>query len=333
MTSTDIALYQGSERSDIVRQALLQVIDGIDWPTRQHVVVKPNLVQTSRPAAITHRDTLAVVLEAIRSRYNGRLTIAEGCALEDTADAFAGQGYPELAAFYGCDLLDLNADEPHAVTVYDRAGEAMHLRLAQTIVKSDCRISLSVPKTHDAVLVTLSIKNMIMGSLMDRRRTARGLRTVWQNRLGQILHGHGNGWGSDKIAMHQSYPIMNVNLAVVAPLVWPHLVLLDGFVAMEGAGPIDGEPVPWGVAFAGRDALAVDALAARLMGFAVDEVGYLHYCAQLGLGSVDFEQLRILGNVEPEAVQRTFKPHPHHGAQRQWIHAEAGQLLAAPSLP
>ena len=247
--------------------------------------------------------------------------------MHPTPEAFALQEYPALATFYHARLVDLNADETVPVHAYTRQAQFQDLRLARTIVDSDCRISLTVPKTHDTVLATLSIKNMIMGALVNRRVAVDNRKPFWFDRLGQIVHGHGNGWGSDKIAMHQSYPMMNLNLAALAPLVWPHLAIVDGTVAMEGAGPVDGDPVDWGIVLAGTDPLAVDATAARLMGFAVEEIGYLSYCAQLNLGTAEAADIAVVGNVAPDDVARRFRPHPTHRAQRQWQIPQSSVLL------
>ncbi len=322
-----VALCQGSERAANLRCALELVIDEIDWPSCRDVVVKPNLVMPSHRPAVTHRDALATVLEVVRTRYGGVLTIAEGCALDSTGDAFRALEYDRVAAFYQAGLVDLNADATIRVTVYSRRTGPLRVRLARRIVESDCRISLSLPKTHDAALVTLSIKIMVMGSLVNRRVAASGDRPAWQDRIGQIVKGHGNGWGSDKTAMHQGYAILNINLALLATVVRPHLSVLDGFTAMEGAGPIDGLPVPWRIAVAGTDALAVDVMTAHLMGFECDEIGYLHYCAQLGLGCANLKAIQLTGNAAPEHVRRRFVPHPGHGEQRRWHQPHAARLL------
>ena len=55
---------------------------------------------------------------------------------------------------------------------------------------------------------------------------------------------------SDKMKMHQSYPVINLNLALIAPLVAPHLTVIDAFEAMEGNGPTEGTPVPLRLALA-----------------------------------------------------------------------------------
>jgi uncharacterized protein (DUF362 family) len=126
---------------------------------------------------------------------------------------------------------------------------------------------------------------------------------------------------------------MNLNLARLAPLVLPHLSILDGYVAMEGAGPVHGDPVPWRIALAGTDPLAVDVVAANLMGYALKQIGYLAHCAQLGLGQADLAKIAIVGNVAPETVARSFRPHPQHRAQRQWAHPQEAELLASAVAP
>jgi len=333
MPTANVALYQNTERVAAVQQAFAAVIDDMPWQTYQQVVVKPNLVMYDRPYANTHPEALRTVLAMIRDHYQGPVTIAEGCALHRTPAAFAAHGYAALAQQYHCRLLDLNEDATIPVTVYDRADRELELRLARTIVESDCRISLSLPKTHDTVLVTLSLKNMIMGALVNRRVATCHTRPYWVDRLGQLMHGHGNGWGSDKMAMHQSYPIINLNLAQLAPLVRPHLGILDGFIAMQGAGPVNGDPIPWGIALASTDPLALDVFTAQLMGFRLEEIGYLAYCAQAGLGVADLAAIAVTGNVLPAQVRRVFTPHPQHQQQREWHHPRAAELRQrAPAL-
>jgi len=318
-----VTLYRGENRREIVRTALDPVMNEIDWSTRTSVVVKPNLVVYDAPYAVTHRDTLETVLAVIRDRYAGPLTIAEGCAIQSTAAGFAYHNYYDLAQRYNCTLVDLNADEVSEIPLYGPHDSPLHLRVAKSALESDCRISLSVPKTHDAVLMTGTVKNMIMASLVNRRVTRRPGRPHWQEWMGRMIRGHGNGWGSDKLAMHKSYPLINLNLARLAPFLWPHVALLDGFVAMEGDGPIEGDPVDWRVAFSGTDALAVDALAAYLMGLNLTEIGYLYYCSQLGLGVGDIDSIRIEGNAPPSKVARRFRLHSGHVKQRQWRYSGA----------
>jgi uncharacterized protein (DUF362 family) len=341
--NTVVSLIRGDDRYDNVSRALDQMADQISFEGRQRVLIKPNLVMLQQLSA-THIDALRAVLDFVRARYDGPLTIAEGSAVFNTWSAFAHFGYEALAEQYDVTLVDLNTDAVVPVQVYGYRFRPATLRLARTVVDSDLRISVGPPKTHDTVIVTHSIKNMVMGTLVNPTVTERtsvpkrsmlGVleavvpRWVRHSRLAQWAMLHiARVSPSDKFAMHQGYPVINVNLAKLAPWVWPHVAVIDGFEAMEGEGPTDGTPVEWRVALAGTDALAVDTLATYLMGFDPAEVGYLHYCSHLGLGVGDLAQINVAGNVASADVRRTFRPHPgsHHQCQWQvegvdrWLH-------------
>lgn len=338
---TTVALIQGNDRYANVRAALDLVADDITFEGRRQVLIKPNLV-SHRQLSATHPDALRAVLDFVRARYAGPLLIAEGAALVNTWQSFAHFGYEALVAPYDAVLVDLNADETVPVQVYDRHLRPKTLRLARTVVDSDLRISVGPPKTHDAAIVTLSIKNMVMGSLVNPTVATRdvpqheSLGTLDKLTPQWVRFSALADWvmarmaannPSDKFSMHQGYPVFNLNMAMLAPWVWPHLAVLDGFEAMEGPGPTKGDPVDWRVALAGTDALAVDAFTARLMGFDPNEIGYMHYCQRLGLSVADFADIKATGNVEPVAVQRQFKPHPGYRRQLKWRFEAANRLL------
>ena len=329
-----VALARRGSRSETVAAALASIGDAVDLSTVRHVLIKPNFVNTQRQLAATHVDAVRAVLEMVRDRYDGRVTIGEGPAASPASVAFAAYGYEDLARSYDAELVDLNADETVPVRVYNRRLRPMTLRLARTAVEADYRISVGPPKTHDTVVVTLSIKNLAMGALVNPgapETDGRGLHVsddlirrvpVWlqHSRLAEAA----KPWisrlpgGSSKLAMHQSIPVMNLNLALVASAMWPHLAVVDGWRGMEGAGPGMGDPVEWGIAVAGTDALSVDVVTADLMGFDPTTIGYLDYCLRMGLGIGDLANIDVIGDVKPEAVRRQFVPHPTLSRQLDW---------------
>ena len=137
-------------------------------------------------------------------------------------------------------------------------------------------------KTHDTVVVTLAVKNMAVGSIV----------------------------GKDKKAIHQGVRKTNMNIAGLAGLVWPDLAVIDGFEGMEGDGPTGGDPVLLNLAIASVDALAADRVACEIMGIDFQSVGYLHYCADRGLGEADLKKINVLG----ERVQACIRPFRLHRA-------------------
>ena len=154
MSKSRVALARGENRSENIRQALAWIAANTDLSGKQRVLVKPNFVVTDRPLAATHVDATRAVLDFVRARYDGPITIAEGPAVHTAAECFRFYGYESLAEEYGATLLDLNHDEPVPVDVYDWRLRPLRLHLARSVVESDFRISVGPPKTHDVVIVT-----------------------------------------------------------------------------------------------------------------------------------------------------------------------------------
>jgi uncharacterized protein (DUF362 family) len=86
---------------------------------------------------------------------------------------------------------------------------------------------------------------------------------------------------------------------------------------MEGNGPVSGDRVDWGIAIAGADAVAVDTVAAHLMGFDPRLIGYLYFCSKDGLGEGDINKINIIG-APLAACTREFKPHESYQVQLSW---------------
>lgn len=262
------------------------------------VLVKPNFVSVKHPLSATHVDAARAVLDVVTAHTTGEVMVAEGAALGETDRGFAAYGYQALAEEYGVPLVDLNRAATVTTSVYDSDFQPMTVRVARPVIDSDFRIAVGPPKSHDAVLVTLTIKNMVMGAVV---RTVKGFAK-----------------GNDKWAMHQGYAAMNVNLYLIARLVWPHLGVVDGEVAMAGDGPIYGYAVPWHFAAASLDPLALDATVTRMMGIDPEDVGYLYYCALAGLGAFRPPEIEVIGNASPESLVKKIELHRTAAEQYGW---------------
>jgi uncharacterized protein (DUF362 family) len=328
---TQVSLINGNERTSNLRFALERIAGNLDFQKAKRILIKPNLVSPDRQLANTHPDSVRVLLELIRRGYDGAIDIAEGTAICDAIGTFERFGYTQLAKDFDARLVDLNASDAVSVTGYNLFRRPIKLRLARPVVESDFRISIGPPKTHNTVLVSLSIKNMVMGSLVNPAVSSSNPDQTTSHRqlLSMVLPGP---LRSDKLLMHQGWAWTNLNIAILAPHVMPHLAIVDGFEAMEGAGPTQGTPVEWRVALAGTDAVAVDWLTTHLMGFDPAQVGYLSYCRLLGMGVTDLEEIEVVGNATPEKVRRAFQPSPSAGRQAHWHLRGAERLLRVQGL-
>ena len=328
----DVALVKGDERRQNILKTLELIEDQINLGER--IVVKPNMVSVTKPLSGTHAEALDAVLEFIRQRTDRDVVVAEGSAYAESMKGFAIYGLDKVAKRYGAKLVELNRDQWVEVEVVDRDLQPMKLRFARTVAESDCRISLTPMKTHDAVIVTLSLKNLVMGSLISQGvvnldKLSHKL-SHWV-RPRDALYPRGMGWvvkhilRSDKVAMHQTYATLNYNLFLIAKTYPVHLTILDGFIGMEGPGPTQGKPVDLRLAVASTDFIAADSIGTRIMGFDPMEVGYLHHAMAGGLGEGALDKIRILGERLEDCI-RPFEPHPNYLRQRQWNRPEVEEL-------
>jgi uncharacterized protein (DUF362 family) len=335
---TEVAIVRGDDRRQNIRQSLELIEDQIRLG--QRIVIKPNLVSIHKPLCATHAEALEAVLLFIRERTDAQITVAEGCAISKAMQGFENYGLMEVAKHYGARLVDLNLDRWVEVEVLDRDLRPLTLRFAQTVAESDCRISLTPMKTHDAVIITLSLKNLVMGSLIGHslpglERLMHALSHMVRPR--DALYPRHLGWvirhilRSDKVAMHQTYATLNYNLFLLAKTYPVHLAILDGFTAMEGPGPTQGKPVSLRLAVASTDFIAADSIGARIMGFDPEEIGYLHHAIAAGLGQGGLDRIRILGEPLKDCI-RPFEPHPNYARQRLWKHRAIEALRASSTM-
>jgi uncharacterized protein (DUF362 family) len=174
-------------------------------------------------------------------------------------------------------------------------------------------ICAAIPKTHGSVIFTGAVKNMAMGAPL---RSPAKVTPAW----------------SDKRRVHvQGSQQMNLNLMIMSQKLAPNwdLAVLDGYEGMEGGGPIRGEAVPSRIAIASRDYVAADRVAMEAMGIEADWVGYLQYCAAVGLGNYDLSRIDVQGETIA-SVKRTYKMSPSFDTIIKWKDPLAP---AAPKVP
>jgi len=157
--------------------------------------------------------------------------------------------------------------------------------MSKTIVQSDYKVKVALPKTHDFVITTLSIKNIVVGSLVGREK--------WR--------------------IHQGHKAMNLNIAALARKVMPNLSVIDGFQGMEGDDPVGGDPVDLRIAAASTFPVSLDAV----MGFNPLDIGYLHHLNEWGVGVADLNGIEVVG-LPVEKVKRKFQPHPRYREMLNW---------------
>jgi len=285
-----VSLVQGDDRYKNIKKALDKIKEEIKKKIqgKQKILIKPNFVSTQRQLAATHKEAVRAILDFLKELTSQKIVIAEGAALGETDEGFRNFGFYEFQKEYNVEFRDLNKDDFVKVKLYDKNLKPLEFKVARTVIESDFRISSALLKTHDSVIVTLTLKNIAVGALLNK---------------------------SD---IHQGPKAINLNLAKLAEILHPHLAVVDGLVGMEGEGPVHGDPVEMNLAIAGTDFLAVDALGAYLMGFNPFDVGYIYHCWKKKLGEADVSKIKIVGAENIEKLRKKFKPHSTLKEQLKW---------------
>jgi uncharacterized protein (DUF362 family) len=335
-----VALTKSDSRVKNIEAGLRLIESEIDLEVKSDVFIKVNFTSTNNQRAATHVDAVRALLRFLRERYGGKITIGESTAVP-AREGYTRFGYVDLVKEFDVELVDLNEGEWVFLEVYDSALRPIKVRFSKQVAESDYRIAIGPAKTHDVVIVTLSIKNLAMGSLYYPVQTGAGgalrglLRMGYKvlplplrrlRRLSRLRDGAAAYTGGDKRKIHQGYPVHNLNLYLMAEAYPLHLSVIDGYTGMEGDGPIDGDPVKWGVAIVSQDPVAADCLAAQLMGFDISDIGYLWYCHRKGLGAGGIAQMQILG-ADLRACYHRFRPPPTYEAQKVWRDEKISRLL------
>ena len=274
MNVSKVAVVKGPRGHEPVYKAL----DLIDYKEAlkgwDRVLVKVNFITTK--TWDTGATTDPVVVEAIIQRLKGLslevIVVESDATITNATKAFQVTGMAEMCERNGVEWINLR-HEKDRVELPIPGGAALKKIVVPRIVAESGIVSAAKMKTHTETGVTLGMKNLF-GLLPDK------------------FKGKYHTKGMHKV------------VADITTAINPHLTVVDGFVAMEGRGPVGGSPVQMETIVAGRDVVAVDATASRLMGIDPHEIGHIMMAHERGLGEVD--SVEVVGETLANAV-RVFK--------------------------
>lgn len=340
-----VALVKTNRRRDGAAEALALLSDEIAAIAHDEVVIKPNLVSHRNQLASTHVDILSATVDFLLAAGARTITIAEGAS--DASEGFEAFGYRDVLRGLPVRFFDVNRDETEWDEIELRGidGSTRVARISRTLARARSRVSLALCKTHVNTLVTFSLKNMLScihpedRTMMHGYAPGRSAWTGWRGAAVKFLKGDDLAVrattrllgrlkrikfrleGKDRstnprplsaadAAFLRSSATLGSNLVALSRRVKPHFSVVDGFIAMHREGPRHGTPYPLGAMIAGNDAVAVDAVAAAVMGFdpfSIDHIAKIH---NEGLGSADLEAIEIVGD-SLATVRRELVPHSH----------------------
>jgi len=255
------------------------------------LVIKVNFVDTRVKLSTTPFGAVKSFVDFIQPFYKGEIIIAEGATWGVKINAFEKYGFAKLAEKNPqVKLLDLNDDKTVNKKLKYPEGE-FFLPMSKTIIEAPFLVSIVRPKTHNCVVMTASIKNVLVGVVP-------GYTTRLKIHKGKFIH-------------H--------TMVSIARYAYPDFVIVDGAIGMEGDGPVKNgtrKLAKWVVS--SFDALAADSLTSYLMGFNIDDIGYLNLLREKKYGFLySKDEIKILGE-NPKKLVDPFKPHKNFEKRRRW---------------
>lgn len=253
----------------------------------KNVVLKPNLVDYLPGDAInTHVLLVVAAAESFRRLGAKSVTVAEGPGHQrDTESVLQQTGYRSWLNQEKLCFVDLNRDE--LIRTQLRAGYTgmRELWLPRTIREADFVVSMPKIKTHHWSGVTLSMKNMF-----------------------GIVPGAKYGWPKNILHWKGIQPSI-LDICATVPI---HFVITDGITAMEGNGPLNGQPRQLGRIVLADDPVAADATCARLMGLQAERVVHIQEAAKF-LGNSSVNLIDQAGeSLSPPAIPFDSVPEYEH---------------------
>ncbi|MFC2123787.1 DUF362 domain-containing protein [Bacteroidota bacterium] len=292
-TNPNVALIKGTDRKTNMYDALKLIENDVrESIGDKQVVIKPNFTRVDKEnwLASTHADNVHAVLEFLKPFYKKKVIIAEGAGgAEPIAVPVENYGYDKLKENYDVSFYDLSKDTYSTVSLMDSNIQPMPISTSNLLLdQNNYIISAAVMKTHNLAVVTLGLKNIVLASPMN---------FGGRNNERRKLH-------KDRVADDPRY--FNYNMFRMAQYTYPDLVIIDGFVGMEGKGPLFGDPIEVGVAIASTDCIATDRVGTDVMGHDFNNVGHLVHCANAKMGEGDITKINLLGD-KISTCQKNFK--------------------------
>lgn len=105
-----------------------------------------------------------------------------------------------------------------------------------------------------------------------------------------------NQWGCLFLKRYLYHPYLKEVIAEINYILKPTLSIVDGTIAMEGDGPKTGIPKKTNLIIAGNDLVAVDSVCAKLMGYNAENIEYINFSANEGLGNINPENIEVVGD-------------------------------------
>lgn len=274
--------YQTAAVESAVRNAV-DLLGGMSAFVKpgDRVLLKPNLLKARPPdaAVTTHPEVVRAVIRLVREA-GGSALVGDSPGIGDLKRVAEKAGILDVIREEGAELAPFD----EAVTVKG-GGRFQRIEIARAAYEADAIINLPKLKTHGMTTLTGAVKNLF-GCVPGARKVQ---------------------WHFNTGVHHEAFMQMLLELSA---LLKPRLTIMDAVMGMEGNGPGSGDPRLIGLVIAGSDPVAVDTVAARLVGVRPEHLPLIQAALRAKIGEARLDRITIGGASIADVAVKGFRLPP-----------------------
>lgn len=235
------------------------------------VLIKPNMI-APRPSQCAAQTDPAVIIELakILIDYGAKPFVADSPAWSNTAACAEAIGIVEPLTKLGVRIRQLSRPVNR---VLEHSGAK--IGISSVALDADKIINLPKLKTHQQLVATIAVKNMF-GCVSGKAKAL---------------------WHYKKGATFDDFCTMLID---IYKLLNPAITIIDAVVAMEGPGPIRGNPKKLGWLVASVDPIAAEVVCCDLIGISPGQLPMIKTAKKLGFGCTEKQNIQVVGDLLPE---------------------------------
>lgn len=240
------------------------------------MLLKVNLIgpKTSETAAVTHAEFVRAMIRILKGK-NCNVWIGDSsggaiAGVAPTAQSFKVADYERVAKEEGAEIKNFDREGVVCVEPESKCEEMMYI--AKPMFDADVVINLPKLKTHSAQIFSGAVKN-VFGCIPGLKKAKYHKMAPNPSDFGQII-----------CDIHKATQIQ--------------LHIMDGILAMEGEGPTAGSIYQANKFLVSEDPLALDAVAAKMVGMDVEDVPILETAIKRNLGEGSLKNITLAGDYQ-----------------------------------
>ncbi len=291
MAKSIVSIVKGTDAEKMVAEAL-SLLGGVSSLIKPNstVVIKPNAGHPFKEETSVNTSTAVVsaVIKELRKARVKEIILAESAARGcDTLECLEVSGIRQAAEEAGVDrIIDIKREKDLIrIPIRDARADVTSVQLPRFILEADHIVNLPIFKSHTSMVFSCALKN-IKGVVQDN------------------VH----------YQMHQTD--LAKSIIDLWSIIKADLTIADLIRPAEGFGPHSTSPTDFGCIVAGKDPVAVDATACRMVDLDITQVKYFQAARARGIGNSAVSKIEIRG----KKIEEVFKPLwlPYLGGLDRW---------------